>query len=95
MHHQRWYKHEPKNSTYTELPARRFGHSLNVYNDSFVLFGGCGNYSEKTKMHESFNDVRIFNIKQKEWEKVEYNLFGGLNKQFEPEKRMFHAAATM
>lgn len=92
---QRWNKHQPNNETYTELPMKRFGHSMVNYGDYFILFGGCGNFSEKTKMHESFNDVRVFDVRSKLWEKLEYSSLLGSYRMFEPEKRMFHVAATM
>ena len=95
VNQRRWFKREPRNENYTDLPAKRFGHSLNLYSDYFVLFGGCGNYSEKTKVHESYNDIRIFDIKKEEWIKSDYSRITHLQKQFLPEKRMFHVAAVM
>lgn len=95
VNQQRWFKREPVYINKTDLPAKRYGHTMNVYSDYFVLFGGCGNYSAKTKMHESFNDIRLFDIKQMEWLKYDYSKMTTLQKQFEPEKRMFHAAAVL
>lgn len=94
MHQERWFKHMPKNLNYTDLPVSRFGHTMVNYGNNFVLFGGCGAYSEKLKVHESFNDVRIFSIKSMEWEKAEYYTSHS-SKQFEPEKRMFHGTAVL
>jgi hypothetical protein len=94
MNEQRWFKFMPKNTNYTDLPAKRFGHTMCAFQDYFVLFGGCGNYSKKTKIHESFNDVKIFDLRSKEWEKLDYNFLSGAYKQYEPEKRMYHVAAV-
>lgn len=51
------------NTNINDQPAKRYGHTMNTYSDYFVMFGGCGVYSEKTKIHESFKDVRIYDIK--------------------------------
>jgi hypothetical protein len=94
MHQERWFKHMPKNLNYTDFPVSRFGHTMVNYNNNFILFGGCGTYSEKLKVHEGFNDVRMFNIKDMQWEKADYYMLHS-SKQFEPEKRMYHAAAVL
>jgi N-acetylneuraminic acid mutarotase len=94
MHQRRWYKRMPANPNYTDLPASRYGHTMVSYSDYFILFGGVGTYSEKTKTHESLNDVRVFDIKGMLWEKADYYMLPS-SKQFEPEKRMYHGAAVL
>ena len=95
MNQKRWFKRMPKNVIHTDLPAQRFGHTMNTYRDYFVLFGGCGNYSEKTKLHESFNDVRFYDIKNEQWLRHDYTNRKSSFKQFESAKRMYHAAAIL
>ena len=91
----KWNKVDPNNSNINDIPVKRYGHSMNVYSNYFVMFGGCGSYSEKTKLHENFKDLRIFDIKKFEWQKQDYKPCQGHSKNLEPEKRMFHAAGVM
>lgn len=57
----KWKKVEIKSNFY-EGPQERFGHSLVLYKNYLVLFGGAGNYIEKLKVHESYKDVRVYDI---------------------------------
>jgi len=92
MQKMRWIKLYPKNSVKTDLPAERFGHTMVSYKNTLVLYGGCGNFSVKTKIHESFKDIRFFDLIAFEWEIPNY--YEKVSKQFEPGKRMFHTAAV-
>ena len=91
----KWNKFEPNNTNVNDIPVKRYGHSMNTYSDYFVMFGGCGSYSDKTKLHENFKDLRIFDIKNFEWQKQDYQGSHIYSKNLEPEKRMFHASGIM
>lgn len=52
----KWKKTEIKSNFY-EAPQERFGHSMSLYKNFLIVFGGAGNYIEKLKVHESYKDV--------------------------------------
>ena len=93
MNSAKWDKVYPKNAVKTDLPAKRFGHTMCSYKNLLILFGGCGMFSEKTKMHENFKDIRIFDINTFEWEIPDYYALRSY-KHFEPDKKMYHSAAV-
>ncbi len=37
--------------------SRRFGHTMNAYKDYIIIFGGGGQYIQRIKRRETFNDV--------------------------------------
>jgi hypothetical protein len=43
-------------------PSKRFGHTMHLFKNQLIVFGGGGNYIEKIKKRESFNDTHYFNI---------------------------------
>jgi DNA-binding XRE family transcriptional regulator len=43
-----------------DYPQKRFGHSLNVYRQSLVLFGGGTSYNPNVKLRLTMNDVKTF-----------------------------------
>lgn len=40
---------------------------MQVYKNYLVVFGGSGQYIEKLKVHESYKDVRVYDILTQEW----------------------------
>ena len=62
---------------------------MTVWKDYLVIFGGAGEYIEKLKVHESYKDLRVYDIWNQEWllepQDVKF-------KQFIPQKRLYHTA---
>ena len=63
----KWKKVEIKSFDY-DKPNPRYGHSMVLYKDLLVIYGGAGNYIDKLKVHESYGDIRFYNIISQEWE---------------------------
>jgi len=40
MDDQKWFKLEPQNTSISDLPIARFGHTLCTFKSLFILFGG-------------------------------------------------------
>ena len=45
-------------------PDARFAHTLDVYRNFLVVFGGAGLYQHEIKKRETFDDLRIFDLDQ-------------------------------
>ena len=63
---------------------------MHVWGDQLIVFGGAGEYIEKLKVHESYKDIRFYNILTQKWEPEAANV---MYKKFVPQKRYYHAAA--
>ena len=76
-----------------DAPAKRYGHTVDLYRENFVIFGGAGNYIPKLKLRENFCDLAMFN-----YQRVSWTLLDRGNTQMRelvPEKRMYHGAAVL
>ena len=56
----------------TNIPEKRFGHSLVPHKDMLILYGGEEKYNKKKKKRDMFNDLYIFRIKDNVWKKVHW-----------------------
>lgn len=56
----------------TPIPEKRFGHSLCVYKDSIILYGGEEKYNTKLHKRDLFNDLYYYHTNEKEWQKVHW-----------------------
>lgn len=60
------------------IPSR-FGHTMNLYEGIFILFGGF------CRENDYSNDIRMFCVKKKEWSEI-------IPKNLAPEKRYIHSS---
>ena len=51
----------------TKTPQARYGHTLNVYRNFLVLFGGSGTFNMKIKKRETFGELLIYDIEKDRW----------------------------
>jgi hypothetical protein len=42
--------------------SARFGHSLHLYNNKLIIYGGSGKYIDKLKCRQTLSDVRILDL---------------------------------
>ena len=48
-------------------PEARFGHSLNVFKDFLVIFGGAGLYNQEIKKRHTFDDLQLYDLNDHLW----------------------------
>eukprot|EP00347_Sterkiella_histriomuscorum_P011255 403373153 len=84
---------ENKGEEGIDYPQKRFGHSLSVFKQNLVLFGGGGAYNSQAKTRLSLNDVKTFNTVTKKWDTDDFVPFERDGVLLDaPKRRMHHAA---
>jgi hypothetical protein len=74
-----------------DIPLARYGHTMDVYGDNLVIFGGAGAYNHTAKMRISYKDIRIFDTISSKWI-TDFDKSGPKAKF--PFQRMYHASAV-
>ena len=72
-----------------DVPPARYGHTMNVYNNCLVIFGGAGAYNEGMRVWYKF--VHLFDKIEEKWLKSVDNT---PQNQQKPDQRMYHSAAV-
>lgn len=76
--------------TVFETPPKRYGHTMDVYKDYLVIFGGAGPFNKNAKMRRCYKDLHLFDTKQLKWVS---NLVDSSHSSNRPEQRTYHASA--
>jgi hypothetical protein len=73
-----------------KIPPNRYGHTMNVYKDKLIIFGGAGPFNKNAKMRLCYKDMHLFDTKSLEWTNL-----SDLTPQSpcRPSHRMYHASA--
>jgi len=77
----------------THVPSGRFYHTMNVWNNNLVIFGGAGEYIKRLKARETFNDLWLFNLIHQKW--TNCRMSSPTKNGVIPWARMHHASAVI
>ncbi|KAL4478030.1 hypothetical protein ABPG72_013469 [Tetrahymena utriculariae] len=83
----KWQKLD-HNSTKNNTPVVRFGHSMNYYKGSLIVFGGETHFNTSFKQKQCLCDIFALNIDQKKWAQI--NVAGDI-----PQGRRGHASCIV
>lgn len=50
-----------------KTPEGRFGHSMNVYKDFLVMFGGSGLFNMEIKKRETYDEIVMYDLTRDRW----------------------------
>jgi len=87
----KWEKveYERANEKYNVFEMEpRYMHSLHLFKNYLIVYGGGGEYMEKLKCRKSFSDLRILDLGTKKWLENDFSRDGGMGGI----KRMNHAS---
>ena len=73
-----------------DKPSNRFAHTMNLYNDYLIIFGGAGAYSKSSKMRVCNREMHVFDLKAQKWLQ---NIANTKENIFSPTRRMYHVSA--
>ena len=85
----KWSIIKPENSY--EKPSARFGHSMDIYKNYIIVFGGSSAYNKTSKMRVWNKEIHVFDIYKQKW----LTDFAKPSREvFTPRQRMYHASAV-
>ena len=80
-------------SFHKQAPEPRFYHTMNVFYNFLVIFGGGGDYIRRLKARESFNDIWFFDTVGCTWTNPDHSF--NISNEFVPKARMYHASSII
>jgi hypothetical protein len=48
-------------------PEGRFGHSMNIYKNFIVMFGGSGLFNMEIKKRETYDEILMYDLYKDRW----------------------------
>ena len=82
---------DPSKGFRSLVPEPRFYHSMDLYYNRLVMFGGGGEYMKSVKGRKTYNDIWFFDILSCKWTNTEHTK--SLTSDYAPCSRMYHAAS--
>ena len=75
----------------SQLPSERYFHSVDLWNDNLVLFGGMA-YKNSDEL-VVLDDIYFFNLRNNNWNKIETSISPNFNKPNPPQPRYAHLSS--